>query len=176
LWPPESLGGGGLGSPAWSQLEVEEGATTALVDVETETEPFAECEGVWTRGYEHLDQEGDSSAPETAPEGSQERAMVMASRPSGSVGESVVEMVWPNPGKPGEARFVLRDHQEEKLWGLLERSGESACGELAIVESGLMEALRKVTVARQTVSGELLSLAQVSLNSHLPSLHFVFSF
>jgi hypothetical protein len=112
--------------------------------MEAETRPFAEREGVRTRGSEHLDQESDSLAPE----GSQERAMVLASRPSKSAGASFAELVWPDPGRLGEARFVLRDHWEEKLWGILEWSVESACGELAAAESGLVEALHKVRVAR----------------------------
>jgi hypothetical protein len=49
------------------------------------------------------------------------------------------EWVWPNPRKPGEARFVLRDEREVKLWDLLKQSGKWACGELAASESGLEE-------------------------------------
>jgi hypothetical protein len=100
--------------------------------------------------------------------------MVLASRSSGSASRSVAEWVWPNPGKPGEARFVLSNHWEEKLWGLLERSGQLAYGELAVIESGLMEALNKVRVAQRTVSGKLQSFAPVSLNgSFLVSIFFL---
>jgi hypothetical protein len=61
---PESPGKGGLGSPAWSELEEDEGATPALVNVETETGSLAECEGVRTQVIGYPDQEGDSSALE----------------------------------------------------------------------------------------------------------------
>jgi hypothetical protein len=41
--------------------------------------------------------------------------MVLASRPSRSVGGLVTELVRPDPSRSGTARFVLRDHQEDKL-------------------------------------------------------------
>jgi hypothetical protein len=163
---PESPGRGGVGFPAWSQLEEDEGATPALADMESEAQLLAEREQVRTRG--------DPSALQVAPEGIQERAMVIASRLSGPVSRSVAEWVWPDPDKPGEARFVLRVHREEKLWGLLEWSKQSAYGELAIIESGLVEALNKVRVTWWTASGELLSFAWVSLNgSFLVSILFM---
>jgi hypothetical protein len=49
--------------------------------------------------------------------------------------------LWPDPSKPGEARFVLRDRQEEELWGRLEQSGVSADDDLTTMEAGLMEIL-----------------------------------
>jgi hypothetical protein len=52
-----------------------------------------------------------------------------------------------------------------KLWDLLELSGQSAYNELTEAESGLEEALRRVKVAWRTTSGELLSIARVSLNT-----------
>jgi hypothetical protein len=39
---PESPGGGGVGSSAWSQLEEDEGGTPALADVEIKTGLLAE--------------------------------------------------------------------------------------------------------------------------------------
>jgi hypothetical protein len=120
IMAPESLGGGGLGSPVWFQLE-EEGATPVLADIHTKTGPLAERVWVRTRWSEHPDQEGDSSVSKAAPEGSQEWAIVLASRPSRSMGGAVTELVWPDSGRSG-------DHQEEKLWGFPKRSGESACG------------------------------------------------
>jgi hypothetical protein len=77
---------------------------------------------------------------------------------------SVAEWVWPDPIRSGEARFVLRGHWEEKLWGLLEWSEQSGCGELAAIESGLVEALNMVRVTWWTASGELLRFARVSPN------------
>jgi hypothetical protein len=82
--------------------------------------------------------------------------MVSVSSPSGSTSGSVREWVWPDPSKPGEARFVL-------LWDLLEQCGQSACGELTAAESGLDEVLHRVKVTRRTASCELLSFARVSL-------------
>jgi hypothetical protein len=48
--------------------------------------------------------------------------MVLASRPPESASWPVGEWAWPNPSKPDEARFVLRDQKEEELWGCLEQS------------------------------------------------------
>jgi hypothetical protein len=62
-------------------------------------------------------------------------------------------------------KFVLCDEREVKLWDLLKRSGQPAYGELTVLESGLEEALRRVKVAHRTAFDELLSIAQVSLNS-----------
>jgi hypothetical protein len=83
--------------------------------VEAETRLLAGLEEVRTRGDGHPNQEGNSSTLRAAPEGNQERAMVLASRSSGSPHESIAEWLWPDPSNPGEARFVLRDHREEKL-------------------------------------------------------------
>jgi hypothetical protein len=99
--------------------------------------------------------------------------MVLASRSSKLTSRSVGEWVWLDPSKPGKAWLVLRDQWEEELWDLLKRSGRSACSELAAMESGLIEALKKVRVARRTVFGELLSFAQVSLDG--PSFTFISS-
>jgi hypothetical protein len=72
--------------------------------------------------------------------------------------------VWPDPSNPGEAQFILHDEREVKLWDPLEPSEQSACGELTTTESGLVLALHRVKVAWRTASGELLSIARVSLN------------
>jgi hypothetical protein len=42
---------------------------------------------------------------------------------------------------------------EEELCDLLEQSGRSDCDELATAESELVEALKKIRVARWTASG-----------------------
>jgi hypothetical protein len=91
--------------------------------METKIGLLAVREEVWTRGDEHPDQEGDPSGQQMALEGNQEWAMVLASKPSGYASGTVAKQVWPDPGKPGEARFVLHDNREEKLLGLLKRSG-----------------------------------------------------
>jgi hypothetical protein len=59
---------------------------------------------------------------QVALEGNHEGAMVLASRPPESASWPVGEWAWPNPSKPDEARFVLRDQKEEELWGCLEQS------------------------------------------------------
>jgi hypothetical protein len=99
--------------------------------------------------------------------------MVRASISYEPTSRSVSEWVWPDPIKPGKARFVLHDQWEEELWDLLELSWRSACGKLATAESGLVEALKKVRVAWQTTSDELLSFSLVSLDN--PSFTFVSS-
>jgi hypothetical protein len=85
--------------------------------------------------------------------------MVPVSSPPGPTNGPVGEWAWPDPSNPGEVRFVLRNEWEMKLWVLLERSGQSAYGELTADESGLEEALRRVKVAQRTASDELLSIA-----------------
>jgi hypothetical protein len=59
----------------------------------------------------------------------------------------VGEWVWPDPSKSGEARFILHDERQVKLWELLEQVGQSAYGELAATKLGL-EALNKNKIAR----------------------------
>jgi hypothetical protein len=46
--------------------------------------------------------------------------MVPISSPSSSTSGLVGEWVWPDPSKLGEARFVLHDEWEVKLWDFLE--------------------------------------------------------
>jgi hypothetical protein len=125
-----------------------------------------ETEGEKAQGQadKRLTQSSSPPSLRAALGGGQERAMVPVSSPSGSTSGLVGEWVWPDPSKPGEARFVLCDEREVKLWDLVEQSGQSACDELTTAESGLDEALRRVKVARRTASSELLSLARVSLN------------
>jgi hypothetical protein len=79
--------------------------------------------------------------------------MVPTSRSSEPTSGSVGEWVGPDPSKPCKAQFVLRDQMEEELCDLLEQSGRSDCDELATAESELVEALKKIRVARWTASG-----------------------
>jgi hypothetical protein len=94
--------------------------------------------------------------------GNQERAMVVSCRPSMSASGSVGEWVWPDPGRPCKARFVLRDQQKEELWSRLDQSELSACNDLTTAEVGLVKSLKKVRLARRTASVELLNFARVS--------------
>jgi hypothetical protein len=91
--------------------------------------------------------------------------MVLASRPSSSASWSVGEWVWHHSSKPCEAWFVLRDWQEEELWGRLEQSGVSVGDDLTIMEAGLMEILKKIRLARRSASIDLPNFARVSPRS-----------
>ena len=54
------------------------------------------------------------------------------------------ELVWPCPGDPRKARFVLRDEEEVGLWHLLEERGLSMESDLAQTKARLKEALERV--------------------------------
>ena len=54
------------------------------------------------------------------------------------------EQVWPCPGEPGKARFILRDEEEVKLWHLLGERGLSMESDLALTKARLKEALERV--------------------------------
>ena len=53
------------------------------------------------------------------------------------------KLVWPCPGEPGKAWFVLRD-EEVKLWHLLGERGLSVEFDLALTKAKLKEALERV--------------------------------
>jgi hypothetical protein len=91
--------------------------------------------------------------------------MVLASRSPKSASWPVGEWAWPDPSKPGEARFVLQDRQEEELWGHLEQSRVSACNDLTAAEVGLVEILKKIRLPRRTTSIDLPNFARVSPRS-----------
>jgi hypothetical protein len=146
-----------LNSPARLGLHEDEGVTLALADVETEVGPLAE-----PKEARALDQAGDPLEPEVWLEGNQERAMVLASRPSASASWSVGEWVWPDPRKLGEVWFILHDLQEKELWGHLEQSGVSAGKNLTVAEARLVEILKKIRLARQSASVNQPNFARVS--------------
>ena len=52
--------------------------------------------------------------------------------------------MWPCPGHPRKARFVLRDGEEVALWHFLEESGLSMESDLAQTKVKLREALERV--------------------------------
>jgi hypothetical protein len=136
-------------------LEEVEGAALALVDLETEGGPLVRAEEARACGDKHLDQVGNLPELEASLEGNQEQALVLASWPVG-------ECVWLDSRKPGKARFVLCDRQEEKLWGNLEWSRISAGNDLTTMEAGLMEILNKIRLARRSASVDLPNFARVS--------------
>ena len=66
----------------------------------------------------------------------------MAGSSSGS--GATRELVWPCPGDPRKARFILRDEEEVKLWHLLGERGLSMESNLALTKAKLKEALERV--------------------------------
>lgn len=111
---PMSPGGGALDSPTWLELEEEE-VIPVYADMEVKAGPLAKREETRAQGDEHLDQTGDPLMLQVALVGNRERAMVLACRPSGYASGSIGEWVWPDPGRPWKARFVLHNQQEEEF-------------------------------------------------------------
>jgi hypothetical protein len=118
------------------------GVRLALVDLETEGGPLASP--VEARAL------GDS------------RSGVLASRLSASASWPVGEWVWPDLSKPGEARFVLCDRQDEELWGRLERSEILVGNDLTTTDAGLVEVLKKIRLARRSAFVDLPNFIWVS--------------
>ena len=52
--------------------------------------------------------------------------------------------MWPCPGEPRKARFILRDEEEVKLWHLLRERGLSMESDLSLTKARLKEALERV--------------------------------
>ena len=73
------------------------------------------------------------------------------------------ELVWPYPGDPRKARFVLRDDEEVALKHFLEERGLSMESDLAQTKVKLKEALERVELAHQAVLVDLPRVAEVSL-------------
>ena len=72
------------------------------------------------------------------------------------------ELVWPCPGEPGKARFVLRDEEEVKLWHLLGERGLSMESDLALTKARLKDALERVELIHRVVTVDLPHVAEVS--------------
>jgi len=71
------------------------------------------------------------------------------------------ELVWPCPGEPGKARFVLHD-EEVKLWHLLGERGLSMEFDLALTKTKLKEPLERVELVHQAVTVNLPRVAEVN--------------
>ena len=83
---------------------------------------------------------------------------------AGSSNESGVthELVWPCPGEPRKACFVLCDEEEAKLWHLLGERGISMESDLALTKARLKEALERVELIHQAMIVDLPCVAEVS--------------
>lgn len=72
------------------------------------------------------------------------------------------ELVWPQLGEPGKARFFLHDEKEGELWDLLGESGLTMDSDLTSAKTRLKEALEKVVLACRAMSVDLPCVAEVS--------------
>jgi len=102
---------------------------------------------------------------------SQELAVVRSSHDVAAVGSSsglgaTRELVWPFPGDPRKARFILHDEEEVALWHFQVERGLSMESDLAQTKAKLKEALEGVELVHQAVSVNLPCIAEVSF------LHF----
>ena len=82
---------------------------------------------------------------------------------AGSSGGSLAsrELVWPHPGEPGKARFILCDEEEVKLWHLLGERGLSMWSKLALTRAKLKEAMERVELIHQAMTIDLPHVAEV---------------
>ena len=85
---------------------------------------------------------------------------VMAGSSSGSW--VTRKLVWPCPSELGNARFVLHDEEEVKLWHLLEERGLSMEFDLALTKARLKEALERVELIHQAMTVDLPRVVEVS--------------
>ena len=72
------------------------------------------------------------------------------------------ELVWPCPGEPVKAQFVLRNEEEVKLWHLLGERGLSMESDLALTKARLKETLERVELIHQAMIVDLPWVAEVS--------------
>ena len=106
--------GGAHGSPAWSELEGS-GGTTARPEV---VHPPA-SHGVLAADIPFFGEEDTRVEPPAIPP-SRELVMIQSSHDTAMAGSSsgsgvTRELVWPCPGEPAKARFMLCDEEEAKL-------------------------------------------------------------
>ena len=73
------------------------------------------------------------------------------------------ELVWPYPGDPRKARFILHDGEEVALWHFLEETGLSMESDHAQTKAKLKEALEQVELVHQAISVNIPRVAEVSL-------------
>ena len=72
------------------------------------------------------------------------------------------DVVWPSPGDPRKARFILRDEEEVQLWDILGGRGLAMESDLAQTKERLKEALERVESVHQAVMVDLPHIAEVS--------------
>ena len=105
---PISPNGGAHGSPTWSELEGSEGVTARP---EVEQPPVSH--GILVADIPFNSEEDTGVEPPSIPS-SRELVMIRSSLDPMMAGSSsrsgaTRELVWPCPGEPRKARFVLRD-------------------------------------------------------------------
>ena len=71
------------------------------------------------------------------------------------------ELVWPYPGDPRKAWFVLRDKEEVGLWHLLDERGLSMESNLAQTKARPKEALEQVELIHQVILVDLPHVVEV---------------
>ena len=87
---------------------------------------------------------------------------IVMARSSSGLG-ATCELVWPYPGDPRKAQFVLRDVEEVTLWHFLEERGLSMESDLAQTKAKLKEALERVELVHQAILVNLPCVAKVSI-------------
>ena len=112
------------------------------------------------------DEAGTRVLPSVIPP-SHELAMVWSSYDIATAGSSsglgaTHKLVWPYPGDPRKARFILRDTEEVALWHFLEESGLSMESDLAQTKAKLKEALEWVELIHQAALVDLSHVVEVS--------------
>ena len=93
--------------------------------------------------------------------------MIQSSQDTMMVGSSsrlgaTHELVWPYPGEPVKAQFILRDEVEVKLWHLLRERGLSMEFDLALTKAMLKVALERVELVHQAMTVDLSHIVEVS--------------
>ena len=73
------------------------------------------------------------------------------------------ELVWPYPGDPRKARFMLRDDEEVALWHFLEERGLLMESDLAQTKARLKETLERVELVHLAISVHLQCIIEVRL-------------
>ena len=111
---PASSGGGAHGSPSWSKLEGSGGDVARL-----EVEHLPVSHGVQAVEIPFSGEAGTVVEPPAIPP-SRELGMTQSSHDtmmarSSSKSGVTHELVWPCPGEPGKAQFILRGEEEVRL-------------------------------------------------------------
>ena len=98
---------------------------------------------------------------------SRELVMIRSSHDTTMVGSSsgsgaTHELVWPYPGEPRKAWFILYGEEEVKLWHLLGKRGLSMESDLILTKARLKEALERVELIHQAMTVNLPCIVEVS--------------